>query len=328
MKWITEDWRLKLLALALAVLMLGAVAFAQNPPTTRTLTIGLNYTFATGSGIVIINPPTKTTVTFTGLADVIAPVTANNLTATADATHARPGSAVKLNVTVVSSLSGVNVQSPAPIVVNIDRLAVKDLTVKVIDHAAPGFQVDDSKTTTTCQGVTPCVVHFTGPQSWEDPLGLSAVVIYSAPVNVTDIRQPAQPIVLETNSGPFDVSRVTEPSWGVDITTADIHIVATPGSNSSTVPVVDSVPSHLPPPGYHITGVTTNPATVVITGDPVALGKVQRITLPSVDLSSYTSTVTIKVQIPYPAGVSSLSGVAIASITYEIVPNPAVSPSP
>ena len=29
---ITEDWRLKLLAFGLAVLMLGAVAFSQNPP--------------------------------------------------------------------------------------------------------------------------------------------------------------------------------------------------------------------------------------------------------------------------------------------------------
>jgi len=326
MKWITDDWRLKLLALGLAILMLGAVAFAQNPPTSRTLTVALNYSFAPSSTIVIITPPTKTSVTFTGLSDVIAAVTPNNLTATADATKAKPGAAQKLNVTVVSSVQGVNVQNPAPIVVNIDRLAEKDLTVQVIAHEAPGFHIDTAQA--TCQGITPCVVHFTGPLSWEDPVSLSAAIIYSAPVNLTEIRQPAQPIVLETNSGPFDVSRVTEQSWELDIKAADIHILATPGSNSSTVPLVDAVPSHLPPPGYHIVGVTTNPATVVITGDPVALGKVQRITLPAVDLSSYTSTVTIKVQIPYPAGVTPLNSVATAAITYQIVPNPAVSPSP
>ena len=33
MSWVTESWRLKLLAIGLSVLMLGAVAFAQNPPT-------------------------------------------------------------------------------------------------------------------------------------------------------------------------------------------------------------------------------------------------------------------------------------------------------
>ncbi len=326
MSWITEDWRLKLLALGLAILMLGAVAFAQNPPTTKTFSVGLNYSFAPGSNIVITNPPSKTTVTATGVADVIGLLTANNLTATADATHAKPGSAQKLNVAVVSSVQGVNVQNLAPIVVNIDRIAEKDLTVQVIAHEAPGFHIVSAQA--TCQGVTPCVVHFTGPLSWEDPISLSAVIIYSAPVNVTDIRQPAQPIILETNSGPFDLSQRTEPSWEADIRAADIHIVATPGSNSSTVPLVDSVPSHPPPSGYHIVGVTTTPATVIITGDPAALGKVQRITLPAVDLSSSTSTATFKVQIPYPAGVNPLNGVTIASVTYQIAPNPAVSPSP
>ena len=326
MKWITEDWRLKLLALGLAILMLGAVAFAQNPPTTKTFSVALNYSFAPGSNIVITNPPSKITVTVMGVADVIALVNANNVTATADATHAKPGSAVKLNVTVVPPVQGVNVQNPAPIVVNIDRLAEKDLVVQVIAHEAPGFHIDSAQA--TCQGVTPCVVHFTGPQSWEDPVALSASIIYSAPVNVTDIRQPAQPIVLETNTGPFDVSRETQPSWQLDIRAADIHITATPGSNSSTVTLVDSLPSHLPPPGYHIVGVTMNPVFVVITGDPATLGKVQRITLPAVDLSTYTSTATIKVQIPYPAGVTPLNGVSTTLVTYQIVANPAVSPSP
>ena len=35
MNLITDDWRLKLLAVGLALLMLGAVAFSQNPPTTK-----------------------------------------------------------------------------------------------------------------------------------------------------------------------------------------------------------------------------------------------------------------------------------------------------
>ena len=41
---ITDSWRLKLIAFGLAVLMLGVLAFSQNQPTTRSLTVGLNYT--------------------------------------------------------------------------------------------------------------------------------------------------------------------------------------------------------------------------------------------------------------------------------------------
>jgi len=46
MTWglIKNEWRLKLLALGLAVLMLGAVAYSQTRPKITSLTVGLNYT--------------------------------------------------------------------------------------------------------------------------------------------------------------------------------------------------------------------------------------------------------------------------------------------
>ena len=90
--FITTEWRLKLLAVGLAVLMLGALAFSQNQPTTKSLTVGLNYAYP--PNIVLIDPPAKTTVTYSGLADVISHVNEANLIASVDATHAAPGTAV------------------------------------------------------------------------------------------------------------------------------------------------------------------------------------------------------------------------------------------
>ena len=70
MNWVTESWRLQLLALGLSALMLGAVAFAQNPPTFRTITVSqIQYTVP--DNLIVINAPTKTTVRVTGLADAI-----------------------------------------------------------------------------------------------------------------------------------------------------------------------------------------------------------------------------------------------------------------
>ena len=46
--------------------MLGAVAFSQNPPQTKTFSVPLSYTV--GPDLVIINAPTKTSVTVNGLA--------------------------------------------------------------------------------------------------------------------------------------------------------------------------------------------------------------------------------------------------------------------
>ncbi len=50
MNLITDDWRLKLLAVGLAVLMLGAVAFAQNPPTTKSFTVPIVQLHSVGPG--------------------------------------------------------------------------------------------------------------------------------------------------------------------------------------------------------------------------------------------------------------------------------------
>ncbi|HEX9561335.1 MAG TPA: hypothetical protein VGA76_08885, partial [Candidatus Dormibacteraeota bacterium] len=79
MSWITDDWRLKLLAVGLAVLMLGAVAFSQNPPTSITMKVGINYSVP--SGLILINPPKQTTVTVSGLADLVSAANFGNTVA-------------------------------------------------------------------------------------------------------------------------------------------------------------------------------------------------------------------------------------------------------
>jgi len=133
MNLITDDWRLKLLAVGLAVLMLGAVAFSQNPPTVGSLKVPVHYT--TPPNLILVNPPTSITVSYSGLAETIKNVNTDNTFATVDATHANPGAAVTLAVKV-TTISGVSVQNVPPIVVNVDTLKSKDLAVQVTAHTA------------------------------------------------------------------------------------------------------------------------------------------------------------------------------------------------
>jgi YbbR domain-containing protein len=311
---VTNEWRLKLLALGLAVLMLGAVAFSQNPPTTRSQIVGLSY--AVGPDIILINPPSKTTVTYTGLADLIVNVTPSNLTATVDATHATPGAAVKLNVAARSTMLGVNVQNPAPIAVDIDSRKVKELAVQVAARADTGWSISKAV-------ATPSTVHFDGPLSWET--NLVATVTFPGVVNVGTRESPNQPILLKNSGGLLDLSAArTVPAASLDFNAATIHIEATPGSTSSTVALVDAPPSQPPPAGYRVTGITITPNTVVITGDAAIVGRIQRITLPSVDLSTRTSDFTFQITIPYPDGTA--GNVATARVTYTIARNPNTSP--
>ena len=317
MSLITDDWRLKLLAVGLAILMLGAVAFAQNPPTSGSQTVGLSYAYA--QDIVLLNPPTKITVTYTGLAGEVSRVNSGNLTASVDATHASPGTAVKLNVTASTTIVGdVHVQNPPPIVVNIDRLQAKELPVTVITRAAPGWSVTKSVP-------SPAVVHFLGPASWET--NLVANVTYPGAISVTGpIDSPNQPVQLQNSTGLLDLAlNRTVPTAFLDVSSVSIRIEASPGSTSSTVPLVDAPYINSPAAGYHVVGITISPGTVIITGDAAALGRIQRILLPAIDLSGKSSNYTAQVQVPYPAGVN--GNVQTATIVYQIAANPAVSPA-
>jgi len=321
---VTDDWRLKLLALALAILMLGAVAFSQNPPTTKNLTVGLSYTVQ--KNIVLINPPTKTNVTYSGVADLIAQVNPGNLFATVDASRALPGRAVRLNVVAHSTILNVNVQNPAPIVVDVDSLQSVDVPVQVIARAGAGWLL--TKTTANCPGAqtpNPCKVHFEGPLSWES--GLTATATLPGLIVQASIDWPNQQVVLRNSNGSVDMTVRTEPQATVDVTSVNIHAEANPGASSSTVPLVDSPPSHGPPAGYRVTGITISPVTVNISGSAAAVAKVQSITLAPVDLSTSTSDAVFQIAIDYPSlGVTGT--VQTATVRYSISPNPNVSPAP
>lgn len=323
LRFITEDWRLKLLGLGLAVLMLGAVGFAQYQPTTDSLDVGLTYV-VTSNDIILIDPQARVNVTYTGLADAIAKVNPSTLAASADATGARPGTAVRLTVTARSLIPGVTVQQPAPIEVNIDTRQLIQVPVQVKATAASGWEIDPTKTLATCPGAkyaNPCQVQFDGPVSWE--AGLKAVTFVSNVGFQGNLLNEA--VQLQPGPG-IDLSQHTVPQVGIDVTSCDVHVEAVQGATSATVPLVDAVPAKGPPPGYRITAITITPLTVTILGDPSVLSRIQNIVLQPQDLSRSTSDATFTVPITYPRGAS--GDLQSATVKYSISPNPNVSPSP
>jgi YbbR domain-containing protein len=329
--WVTESWRLKLLALGLSVLMLGAVAFSQNPPTSRTLQVSIVYTVP--AALILINPPTKTTVTVTGLADSIRLVSASCscVVATVDLTKANPGPSVSVNMVVKSLISGTQVANPTvPIALNVDRLASVTLTVQARTPrgAALGWKI--TKSEAVCPNApsnAPCTVTFTGPSTWET--GLNAYADFPSPVqNPTSdvVNQPV--VVVQKNGQPLDLTVLTVPVGvtSLDPSTVAIHIEAKTGTSSRQVVLIDSPPSHGPPTGYRVTNIAIDPITVVVSGAPDALAKITTLTLPAVDLSGRTSGFTFRVTIPYPSGVT--GSVQIARVTYAISANPSARASP
>jgi YbbR domain-containing protein len=318
---ILDDWRLKLLALGLGILMLGAVAFAQNPPTHVPFTVPVHYTVS--PDLVLINPPTNVTVTVNGLAENIATMKADNILAVVDATKASPGPAVMLNVVAKSLVNNVTAQNPPPFAVNIDRLSVAQLSVQPVYRAAAGWEV--TKAEARCPQ-SPCMVRFSGPAAWE--VNLKAIAVFPNSIDNSSYDVLTQPVILQQGNLTLDSAKLlqTVPASILDIPNVSLHVEARTGTTSRSVALVDSAPSHPPPAGYRVTAVAIDPITITMTGQADLLAQVQRITLPPVDLSNSRSTATFQVQIPYPAGTS--GAITVARVTYTIAANPNISPSP
>ncbi len=317
MSWITNDWKLKLLALGLSVLMLSAVAFSQNPPTSRTIQVGINYSVP--PGLILINPPKTTSVTVTGPADLVSAANPFNTAATADLTKATIGTSVNVNLVGKSVILGISIQT-TPIILNIDSRNV--LKLAVVARAPQGMATGWSLTKgpeAQCAGPPPCTVTFDGPAGWEK--NLKAFADYPLPVaGVNDF--PSARVVLEQNGNPLDLTTYTVPKAGLDITTVLIHIESKSSTTSRQVTLVNAQPVNPQPNCYQITNVVVNPITIVLSGPSDAVPNVTTLTLPGVDLSGHTSDFTFRVAITplLPPGVA--ASVASAQVTYSISRTP------
>jgi hypothetical protein len=310
--------------------MLGAVAFAQNPPTFKTLTVGpIQYTLA--PNLIVINAPTRITVRVNGLADAIQGANASSLTASFDLTKVTPGPAVKVNLVVTSAAQGVFPQNPSiPFLLDVDRRAVVPVTVQVRPpRAVAGWVV--TKADAKCPN-TPCVVNFDGPIGWEtDSRGqpnLKGYVDIQAPIAGQSIDIGNLPVALEQGGTLVDAGSFakTVPQSGLDQASVAVHIEAKTGTTSKQVVLIVAPPTHGPPPGYYLSGITFDPILVVISGRADVLLKITSLTLPAADLSGHTANFTVSVAIPYPAGVTGPN--QAVRVTYSISPNPAVQVSP
>ena len=320
MTLITESWRLKLLAVGLAVLMLGAVAFSQ----VNTETIQVNMTYNNlPPGLVLVAPIVQINLTVSGPNGLL--LTPSSVTAAADLAHVKKGSAISVPITVHSTDLRISWQAPPPITVNVDNIASLPLDVQVrTPFAAVGWAV--TKSLARCGNTTDaCKVTFTGPTSVAT--GLTAFVTVSDSIQAGTTDSLNQTVQFEQNGRPFDVTKVqTLPPITINPSTVTAHVEATRGTASTQVTLVDDVPTRRPPSGYRVTDIRIDPLSVLCTGPADAIVNLNSLTLPAVDLGTSTSTVSFNVKIPLPAGVT--CGVLTAKITYSIAPNPNVQPTP
>jgi YbbR domain-containing protein len=322
MSWLLHNWQLKLLALALSVGLFAALAFSENPIQFATVDAKISYNNRPAN-LVLINPPPTTKVTVSGLA---ADIKTASIRADVDLSKIKKGGNVTAAATARVCGNGVTAQSAAPVTFSVDDLTTVQLDVEVrTPNVQQGWAIQ--KTQAICGNASqPCKISFSGPAGLED--GLKAYVTVESPVNANSVDQPTSTVQFDQTGKAVDPSKqVTLPQIGWNPQTVTAHVEAKQGTQSKQVALVDAVPASRPPNGYHITGVTIDPALITITGTPDVLANIRQIVLPAVDLSPYTSDHSFRLSIPAPDPTVQLSA-SVATVTYSIAPNPVVSPSP
>src|SRR5258708_8182965 len=129
MSWITSDWRLKLLAVGLAAVLLFVVGYSQYPIQIATVDAKVNYDNAMPVGLEVNNPPVTSKVAISGLASDIRSAT---VSVDVDLSKLKEGTGVVVSPTAqVTGSPGARVVSVSPITLKVEQLATVNLDIQI-----------------------------------------------------------------------------------------------------------------------------------------------------------------------------------------------------
>jgi YbbR domain-containing protein len=309
MRYITHNWRLKLLSLFLACTTWVAVAYASNPPSSTTRSINVE-TGPPPAGLVPLTAPPSVNVTVYGLQHSVASFDTKNLRASVDITGAHKGHNLA-HVRVDNTDSHVLVRNVQPSTVDVvlDRVISATRKVDVRFTGSPS-----SCCVAKTAAVTPDMVTLTGPES----LVTRAVAIVN--VDVTDRAADTQ----ATLPVKIEVPGQKEP-----------QVTSNPRQVSVTVPI-ERIQSQAKVPvlccdwtglssGYRVVRYDISPISLVIEGNQDVLSKVTTLESEPLDLSGVTTDVIRTLVIRVPAGVTVLTKGPFTAHLF-IQPQPGVTP--
>ncbi|MGH7912604.1 MAG: hypothetical protein ACREOV_12850, partial [Candidatus Dormibacteraceae bacterium] len=211
MRWLVGNWQLKLVSIGLTLVLLGAIAFTQNPPTTATVDLHIAYS-TPPSQLVLLNPPDSVQVRVVGLETSVRSFQqtfSKGNGAKVSLAGAKEGAGQSFQAEVTASANGVSV-SPAtvPVQLDLETMGAARLPIQVRVsgvNSQAGISVVKDQTYATCGSDTvKCQVTVRAPASLLK--GLQAYLSYNdpEPSQAGLERVPGLPIEFERYGKPID----------------------------------------------------------------------------------------------------------------------------
>jgi YbbR domain-containing protein len=296
---IVYNWPLKVMAIALAALLYGALVIAQNQQS-RDVGVQIHPAGQPTDTVLIGDLGEVTNVRYFVVDPTSVTVNSASFTASVDLSHVQPGpQAQSVRVIVQAADPQVQVVSatPAFVSVRIEKIAFRDVAVIVL----PGLPVPDGlEIDPPEQSIEKATVR--GAQSDVDRVAAVRAVI---PIDPSGLDIDRDFVLV-----PVDV--LGEKVGGVDVEPALVHVsmAVTKNRTTATVPIVPMTPG-TPAAGFEVVRVTLSAPLVTLTGDADNLRDIVNAQTEPVSLDGRTTDLDVTVGFALPQGVKAVNPVTV-----------------
>jgi YbbR domain-containing protein len=315
----TRNLRLKGVAAALAAIMWTGVAYASNPPDTRSVTIKVPQSDAAVAPWVLVHPIADMAIRVSGTRAHLAAFDPADLAVSVDFKAISQAGFQNLPVSVINNDRDVALDNPPPTVpAEVDHLDSRTVGVTVDVNPLPpqGYVVVSTST-------NPSTVTVIGPR--QQLAHVEARVQVNLATQKTNFQRDEKPTLVDSVSqqpvGNFGMTIPGNPPGGVLVT---VDVAASLTSRASAV-----LPraSGAPPTGHYLAAESVSPATVVLNGPQDLLNTLDSIPTETISLNGLTGTQSFTVHIVTPPGVTATPSTVTVTITVNSIPQPSPTPT-
>jgi YbbR domain-containing protein len=326
--FVTRNWRLKLLALVLAIFSWAGVVLATNPPGTRGVSISVPQPPSPGvslpAGYLLTQAIPNLTVDITGTQDHLNSFTKNSLQLTVDydvikALGNHVPATVRLPVKITNTDPNIVLDDPPTSIqaeVDSSGSASEPVQIEVSHAPPPGYETSATQATPVAVTATGREHELVGIQIKTQEIDLSNQrANFAATVAVYPYSSQGR-LLSDVNLSPATVN-------------VAITVVGLPTSRTSSVVLGDITYGS----GVQVQVDTYSPMTVVLTGsqDLINGASLATVTTGGINVAGQSGTVTYKVPIETPTGITAIPASVTVTITVTLLPTPTpvpTSPSP
>ena len=322
--FLTRNWRLKLLAVGLAVFAWSVVVYAGNPPDSRTVTVSVPQDASSVSPpFVLASKIPDLAVRVQGTKDHVDQFDPAQLQVIVDYRSIHSAGRQQVPVTIVNNDRDVDLDNPPTSVsADVDVIGSAKVNVQIVvptnQQPPPGYVIDKETET-----VTPSVLTVSGPQ--RELAGVQATV----EVDLTNRKIPLDQSYTVRLLGPGGQPETNLGIAEATSTTVNVHIdIRTANTNRVSV-VAPVIPATLAAPGHQLIAVTVNPPSVTLTGPEELLNGLDSVSTTALTQLGLTADADETVRLILPNGVQAgVSTVTVHLTVIALAPPPTPTPPP